>query len=180
VRRPINPQEDTMPSASKATTPVAIDLDGAPHLRGLPGDRATADHVGTVASDRTVLANRLVQWLEDGVRRPDLFAADAFADLSLPQWRIQATTAEALFGIRETTHPVGGRVRVERLEPTDSGFVIQFEERWHQGGEDWYCREMIHAVVEDGRITELSIYCTGDWDEATQRRHAAEVQLTRS
>jgi len=56
--------------------------------------------------------------------------------------------------------------------------VIQFEERWHQGGQDWYCREMIHAVIANGLISELAIYCTGDWDEATQRRHAAEVQIS--
>jgi hypothetical protein len=141
---------------------------------------ATTAATAAEAGDRTVLANRLVQWLQDGARRPDLFAPDAFADLSLPQWRIQATTADALFRLRETSHPVSGAVRVERLDPTDSGFVVQFEERWHQGGQDWYCREMIHAVIEDGRIAELSIYCTGDWDEATQHRHAAEVQLTRS
>jgi hypothetical protein len=143
-------------------------------------DTAAAAAPAPVATDGPVLANRLVRWLEDGVRRPDLFSPDAFADLSLPQWRIQATTADDLFSIRETTHPVQGRVRVERLGPTDSGFVLQFEERWHQGGEDWYCREMIHAVIEDGMIAELAIYCTGDWDEATQRRHAAEVRLTRS
>jgi hypothetical protein len=26
---------------------------------------------------------------------------------------------------------------------------------------------------------DLSIYCTGDWDEARQREHAAAVQLIR-
>jgi hypothetical protein len=134
----------------------------------------------TQVVDGPTLASRLTHWLRDGVRRDDLFAPDAFADLSLPQWRIQAMTADALFAIRETSHPVNGEVRVERLEPTDSGFLIQFEERWHQGGQDWYCREMIHAVTRDGLIAELAIYCTGDWDEATQRRHAAEVQLIRS
>jgi hypothetical protein len=73
---PINPQEDTMPSANKATTPAEIDLDVVegryaelgdhtvafetfkedldvgPYLRGLPGDRCTALHVGVVTSGR--------------------------------------------------------------------------------------------------------------------------------
>ena len=40
---------------------------------------------------RSALADRLVEWLEDGVRRDDLFAPDAFTDLSLPHWRVQAT-----------------------------------------------------------------------------------------
>jgi len=26
----------------------------------------------------------------------------------------------------------------------------------------------------------VSVYCTGDWDEAVQRRHADQVRLTRS
>ena len=38
---------------------------------------------------------------------------------------------------------------------------------------------MIRAVVAGGRIAELAVYCTGDWDEPTQQRHAAEVQLAR-
>jgi hypothetical protein len=134
---------------------------------------------GSAAEDGPLLASRLVRWLEDGVRRDDLFVDALFTDLSLPQWRIQGTSAEDAYRIRESSHPFAGTVRVERLEPTDAGFLLQFEERWNADGQDWYCREMIYAAVSDGRITELSIYCTGDWDEALQRRHAAEVALAR-
>jgi hypothetical protein len=38
---------------------------------------------------------------------------------------------------------------------------------------------MIRADVADGVITEVAVYCTGDWDEEVQRRHAAEVELAR-
>jgi hypothetical protein len=38
---------------------------------------------------------------------------------------------------------------------------------------------MIRADVADGRIAEMSVYCTGDWDEAKQREHAAAVSLPR-
>ena len=75
--------------------------------------------------------------------------------------------------------PSPGRCASTRLEPTGAGFLLEFEERWHAEGQDWYCREMMHAVVSSGRIAELSVYCTGDWDEAVQRRHAAEVTLAR-
>ena len=125
------------------------------------------------------LASRLVRWLETGVRPDDLFADDLFTDFSLPQWRLQGTTAEDGFGLRESGHPAPGKVRVERLEPTDAGFLLQFEERWVAGGQHWYCREMIHACVDGDRITRMDVYCTGDWDEALQRRHAAEVRLAR-
>ena len=48
------------------------------------------------ATEAEALAERLVEWLEDGVRRDGLFAPYAFADLSLPHWRIQATAEEVL------------------------------------------------------------------------------------
>ena len=38
---------------------------------------------------------------------------------------------------------------------------------------------MIRADVEGDTIVEMSIYCTGDWDEAKQREHAAAVTLIR-
>jgi hypothetical protein len=34
-------------------------------------------------------------------------------------------------------------------------------------------------MVSGGRITELASYCTGDWDEAVQQRHAQQVRLIR-
>jgi hypothetical protein len=71
-------------------------------------------------------------------------------------------------------------VRVERLDPTPRGWAMQFEERWTDGdGAAWYCREMVRADVTDGLITDVAVYCCGDWDEATVRRHAAEVALLR-
>jgi hypothetical protein len=38
---------------------------------------------------------------------------------------------------------------------------------------------MIRADVAGDSIVELSIFCTGDWDEARQREHAGAVQLIR-
>ena len=140
--------------------------------------RPVVRRAGTDA-DGPQLASRLVRWLEDGVRPDDLFADDLFTDFSLPQWRVQGTSAEDGFRMRETSHPATGTVRVERLAPTDAGFLLQFEERWVAEGQHWYCREMIHACVDDGRISRMDVYCTGDWDEALQRRHALEVRLAR-
>lgn len=125
------------------------------------------------------LAQALVTWLETGVRPQDVFAPDVFTDLTLPQWRLQAEGAEGAFLLREEPHPYTGRVRVEALDRTSRGFLLQFEERWEADGQQWYCRELIHCVVTDGWITELVIYCTGDWDEQVQRQHAEQVRLSR-
>jgi len=125
------------------------------------------------------LAQQFVDWLETGVRPESMFAADVFADLSLPQWRLQAQGDDAAFHLREDSHPFPGEVRVEALDRTARGFALQFEERWLDGGQRWYCREFAHCVVEDGRISELIVYCTGDWSEQVQQQHAAQVRLVR-
>lgn len=125
------------------------------------------------------LAEQFVSWLETGVRPNDMFAEDVFADLTVPQWRVQASGIDDVFQLREESHPFQGEVRVEALDATSRGFLIQFEERWNADGQRWYCREQIHCVVRDGRIGELVIYCTGDWDEPTQESHGRQVRLIR-
>jgi hypothetical protein len=129
--------------------------------------------------ETTTAVAGLVRYLETGTAPDGLFAPDAFADLSLPQWRVQAGTAGEILAIRAGNHPFPGQVRVERVEQTDHGFTVEFEERWDHDGRGWYCREMIRADVVDDRIVEMSVYCTGDWDEARQREHARAVRLIR-
>ncbi len=137
------------------------------------------DAAPAVDGDFADLARQLVTWLETGVRPDAMFSEDVFADLTVPQWRVQAKGVDDTFHLREDSHPFPGEVRVEALERTSRGFLMQFEERWDAAGQRWYCREQIHCVVTDGRIGELAIYCTGDWDEAVQKRHAAQVRLLR-
>ncbi|MDX6258291.1 MAG: hypothetical protein QOJ11_4625 [Frankiales bacterium] len=129
--------------------------------------------------DTTAAVARLIRFLETGSVPDGLFAPDVFSDLSLPQWRLQAATAEEIVAIRAASHPFPGQVRVERVEQTEHGFTIEFEERWHHERQQWYCREMIRADLVGDSIVELSIYCTGDWDEAKQREHAEAVRLLR-
>jgi len=121
----------------------------------------------------------LIRFLETGSAPAGLFAPDVFTDLSLPQWRIQSGTLEEVLAIRAQGHPCPGQVRVERVEQTGHGFTIEFEERWDHEGQRWYCREMIRADVVGESIVELSIYCTGDWDEARQREHGEAAALIR-
>ncbi|HEY3557210.1 MAG TPA: hypothetical protein VGL05_07100 [Kribbella sp.] len=123
---------------------------------------------------------RLVEWLETGTAPAGLLAAGCFTDLSLPHWRRQLGSGAATIAARRELHPYPGAVRVERVDRTATGFVMAFEERWPDAGQNWYCREQLAADVDGaGEITELRIYCTGDWDEARQAQHAAEVQLLR-
>jgi hypothetical protein len=140
----------------------------------------TLDTLPPVEGGHADLAEEFVTWLETGVRPAGLFTDDVFADLSVPHWRVQAAGTDATFRLREDDHPYQGQVRVEALDRTTRGFLIQFEERWEADGQRWYCRELIHCTVGDGRISELAVYCTGDWDQAAQDRHHEQVRLIRS
>ena len=146
-------------------------------MRAQPSTSTTTTAAGRREANAVVAD--LIRFLETGTVPEQLFAADAFADLSLPHWRIQTATAAQIIALRAESHPSPGQVRVERVEQTRHGFTIEFEERWEDGAQRWYCREMIRADVADGSITEMSIYCTGDWDEARQREHARAVSLIR-
>ena len=96
-----------------------------------------------------------------------------------PQWRQQAQGLSDLVALRRAGHPSGSHVGRWRHDPTPTGFVIELEERWEQNSEIWYSRELFRADVTDGAISELSVYCTGDWDRARVEEHAATVHLIR-
>jgi len=125
------------------------------------------------------LAGRLIEFLETGTPPGGLFAPDVFVDFTMPQWRLQARGAEDVAALRKHGHPGPGRVPRSRFDATATGFVLEVEERWDAGGESWYCRELFRADVRDGSISELAVYCTGDWDRALVARHAATVPLLR-
>ena len=40
-------------------------------------------------------------------------------------------------------------------------------------------RKILLAEVRGGRIAELIVYCSGDWDTELRARHAAQSQLSR-
>jgi hypothetical protein len=111
---------------------------------------------------------------------PDgLFAADMFCDFTMPTWRLQASGIEDSLALRLAGHPGQGMVPRWRFDPTPTGFVLEVEEAWDWGGEHWTCRELFRADIGDEGITQLSVYCTGDWDAARRAEHAAAVTLIR-
>jgi hypothetical protein len=123
--------------------------------------------------------DRLVAFLETGAT-DGLFAPDLFADITLPHWRVQVRGAEEMIAAKTSLHPPAGRTRVEKVLAGADGYTVKAEERWEDGGTQWYCREAFLCDLDDqGRITELSVYCTGDWDEAAVARHAEAVTLLR-
>jgi hypothetical protein len=134
----------------------------------------------TVPSDRVQrLADDLVAFLETGRPPNGLFAPDVFFDVTVPHWRLQAHGHDEAVALRREQHPAPGRVVRSRLDRTGNGFVLEFEERWREHGRDWYARESARADVGEDGIAELSVYCTGDWDEAREEEHRRAVRLLR-
>jgi hypothetical protein len=125
------------------------------------------------------LAGDLVSFLETGTPPERLFAGDVFCDFTMPHWRLQAEGTEDLVALRRRGHPGPGEVVRSRLDETSSGFVLEVEERWTAAGRSCYARELFRADVGEDGIEQLSVYCTGDWDEARQEAHRREVRLLR-
>ena len=125
------------------------------------------------------LSEKLITFLETGTAPEGLFRPDIFLDLTMPTWRVQAAGAEELIAERKQGHPGPSTVTRWRADPTPTGFVFEFEERWDHEGQRWYAREMMLADVADNQLAELIVYCTGDWDQARQAEHAAAVTLIR-
>ncbi|MBA8802502.1 hypothetical protein FB382_000793 [Nocardioides ginsengisegetis] len=125
--------------------------------------------------------DKFVAFLESGGEAPEgLFAPTVFGDLTFPHWRVQTDGADELIAGRRRLHPQPGRVRLERVTPTETGYLVKLEERWEDGGQEWYCREgFVMDLDESGAVCDFTLYCTGDWDEARQREHANTVTLLR-
>ena len=136
----------------------------------------------TSMTDTTIgreLAAKFIEFLETGTPPEGLFTADAFCDFTMPQWRLQFQGIEGIVAGRKAGHPASGRVPRSRFDATATGFVLEVEEEWDQDGEAWYCRELFRADVADGAISQISVYCTGDWDSALVARHRETIELLR-
>ncbi|MET7479191.1 hypothetical protein ABZT17_33195 [Streptomyces sp. NPDC005648] len=125
------------------------------------------------------LADLFVRFLETNTAPDGLFTDDVFLDFTVPQWRLQAQGREEVVAARRRSHPFLGTVPRHRVDATATGLVLEFEESWEDEQGTWYCRELMRAEIRDGAISEASVYCTGDWDPATQAAHAREVTLLR-
>jgi ketosteroid isomerase-like protein len=71
------------------------------------------------------------------------------------------------------------RVEVLRTVATDSGFVQEHEEHTDVDGQDLSARRLVLCEVREGRISEVVVYCTGEWDDALRARHAVEAPMLR-
>ena len=125
------------------------------------------------------LAEKFVAFLETGAAADGLLAPDVFCDFTMPTWRLQSSGVADMVALRRAGHPGPGTVPRWRFDPTPTGFVLELDEAWDADGEHWTCREMFRADISDEGITQISVYCTGDWDAGRRAEHAAAVTLIR-
>jgi hypothetical protein len=130
---------------------------------------------GATVERLSVALNRCFETLEAD---EDVFAEDVFADLYPPLWRFQlqgrATFAAQLRAISEGET----RSRILRVVPTATGFVMEHEET-QRGERTEVARKVWLCEVRDDRITEMTCYCNGGWDDELRARHAAEAPMLR-
>jgi len=88
------------------------------------------------------LASLFIEFLETGTVPEGLFTQDVFCDFTMPKWRLQAEGVDGVVALRKAGHPGPGKLPRWRCDATATGFVLEFEERWEQDGEEWYSREM--------------------------------------
>jgi hypothetical protein len=109
----------------------------------------------------------------------DVLAEDVFLDGNPPLWRFQLQGRDTFNDWIKSFMPDGADTTVVRTITTVSGFVTEFTGVHHEDSEQITDRKILLAEVRGDQITELTIYCSGDWDAELRARHAAEGQLIR-
>ena len=140
-----------------------------------------SDLASTVFDD--AVAQELSERLADVFRTAqatDVLADDVFLDGNPPLWRFQLQGRDTFDAWIKSFMPDGADTTVVRTIPTVTGFVTEFTGRHDQDGLEITDRKILLAEVRDGRITEVTVYCSGDWDTDLRARHAVETQLIRS
>jgi ketosteroid isomerase-like protein len=143
--------------------------------------RADMSQVAATVLD-DALAQELSERLADVFRTAealDVLADDVFLDGHPPLWRFQLQGRDAFDTWINSFMPDGADTTVVRTIPTVTGFVTEFVGRHDEDGEEITDRKILLAEVRGGRIAELTIYCSGDWDAELRARHAAETELLR-
>jgi hypothetical protein len=110
----------------------------------------------------------------------DVFTDDVFLDGHPPLWRFQLQGIDDFRAWLQGYVGDGRTVEVVRTVATSSGFVTEHTGAAHTDRGLITGRELLLCAVRDGRISELTVFCSGQWDAALRDRHAAEAPMLRS
>ena len=127
-------------------------------------------------------ADRLSESLAQVFRTADVgevFTDDVFLDGHPPLWRFQLQGIDDFRTWLQGYVGDGRAVEVVRTLATESGFVTEHTEASDTDRGLITGRELILCEVRDGRISELAVFCNGEWDAALRERHVAEAPMLR-
>jgi ketosteroid isomerase-like protein len=124
------------------------------------------------------LSERLADVFRTG-KASDVLTEDLFLDGHPPLWRFQLQGRDAFAAWLGGYAPAGAETTVVRTIPTATGFVTEFVGRHDEDGAEMTDRKILLCEVRGRRISELTVYCSGDWDAELRARHAAEAPIIR-
>ncbi|MHC1559035.1 nuclear transport factor 2-like protein [Actinomycetospora sp. C-140] len=107
------------------------------------------------------------------------YADDVAVELNVPFGLVRSHGTDELARLLRDAFPYGGEVVAERAVPTETGVVVEFAARTVTGPdrpESTYSRNLVWLELTAGRIRALTIYCSGDWDAATQAEQLAVAE----
>jgi hypothetical protein len=127
------------------------------------------------------LAARLLDALatHDIASIPAFYAPAAVIDAHVPRWRYQLLGGDAIAVVIDEEYPSPVRLSAARTFGTGDWQAIEMEARFPVGREERLFHEIDLLRLVEGRIAEQVVYCTGIWDAATIRRHAAGAPMVR-
>lgn len=129
------------------------------------------DLVEVLTDRRTEYADRLLESVRHGHLDTEMFAADVETEFNVPFALMKLSGVDALAGLLRQGFPYGAEVLEHRSTATGDGVLVEFSARTVTGPdhpESTYSREIVRLELRDGRVGRFTLYCTGDWDAATQ------------
>ena len=109
----------------------------------------------------------------------DVFTDDVFLDGHPPFWRFQLQGLDTFAAWLHDYAAGRPRVDVVRTIPTAEGFVTEHYSEHDEHGTPMASRKVLLCTVRGGRVAEMTVFCSGDWDSELRARHAAEAPMLR-
>jgi hypothetical protein len=124
--------------------------------------------------DAKLIGERFVRFIETSDAH-GLFAADAFCDINVPEWRFQMQGSEAVEAWLAGEQPDGCEVTSWRADATENGVVVELVQKI---GEE-ISRNMHRLEVRGDKVAAWTMYCTGVWSAETQEKQRREAPMIR-
>lgn len=119
------------------------------------------------------LVTGLLEFVSTASVPAGVLADDLVCDLNVPSARLVFTGAEACAEVLRQDAPGGTRIESSDWSSSPDGFVLEYESRSNATADrpSTYSRQLVRATVRDGVIARIAVYCTGNWDAATEAQY---------